>query len=625
MCGFAGFVVPGGGPADELRAAALAMGATLAHRGPDDEGLWLDPEAGAALAFRRLAIIDRSPAGHQPMVSADGRWVVAYNGEIYNHRALRAELDYPFRGHADTEVLLAAVAAWGVDAAVRRLAGMFAFALWDRRERELHLGRDRLGVKPLYAGCPDGRTWLFGSELRALARHPSFERRIDRDALAAYLAFAYVPAPLAIYRGVEKLIPGTILTVGAAPRRRSWFDLGAVARAGMAAPLTLDDDALAAALDAEVGRAVARRLEADVPLGAFLSGGIDSSLVVAHMQARASRPVRTFSIGFTDPSYDEARHARRVAAHLGTDHTELIATEADAQAVVADLGRIHDEPFADSSQLPTLLVSRLARRSVTVALSGDGGDELFAGYTRYTWIPRVAGLAAGWPRLQRAAKSAIAQVPAGVWDAVGRAARPLRIAQLGEKVQKLGRILPFESQRALYDAVVRIWRDVPMAGAAPPALPRLAAADLGLDGVAWMMAADQLTYLPDDILAKVDRASMSVGLEAREPLLDHELLAFAWRIPPRHRRGKRILRRALHRHVPRELVERPKMGFGIPLERWLRSGLRPLAEDALASLDESLLDPAPIRRLWRRHLDGAANHQHELWAVIMLQLWLAAA
>jgi asparagine synthase (glutamine-hydrolysing) len=613
------------------------MGHALQHRGPDDDGAWADEQAGLAFAFRRLAIIDLSPAGHQPMLSADGRLAIVYNGEIYNHKQLRAELlklGHAFRGHSDTEVLLAAISSWGVEGAARRASGMFAFALWDRARRELALVRDRLGVKPLYVGKSDGGTWLFASELKGLEAHAAFAADLAPEAIASFFAFSYVPTPLSVYRGIEKLTPGTILTIeeSGSTRRTCYWDAAAIASAGLADPLRLTDAELAEAVDAEVGRAVGLRLEADVPLGAFLSGGVDSSLVVAHMQRQSPRPVRTFCIGSTHRGYDESPYAAAVAGHLGTDHETLTCTEAEALGVVPTLPDVYDEPFADSSQIPTVLVARLARRHVTVALSGDGGDEVFGGYNRYLWVPRVAQVIRRFVRLQGLARIGLENIPVSVWDAVSHAAAagpgPLRIALLGEKLQKLARALPVASERALYDAVVRTFVEPPLA-AERPSHPRLVALQrTPLSGLDWMMAADQVTYLPDDILAKVDRASMRVGLEAREPLLDHQLLAFAWRIPAaqRLRAGalKATLRRALDRHVPRALIERPKQGFGVPVEHWLRVGLRDLAEDQLSERSlaaTGVLDVRRIRRLWARHSSGAGNHQHELWAVLMFQMW----
>jgi len=640
MCGIAGFLDrtrrrSAGDPETLVR----AMGEALHHRGPDDGGVWLDPEAGLALAQRRLAIVDLSPAGHQPMVSADGNWVLVYNGEVFNQEQLRPELEargVRFRGHSDTEVILESCAAFGVAATVRRLIGMFAFALWDRRGRTLTLVRDRLGIKPLYWGQQDGLV-LFGSELKALTAHPGWQPEIDRDALTAFFRFSYIPAPHSIYRGIAKLPPGCLLELaeGAAPRlERFWDGRAVVAEAGRQRFEGWSDGEATDQLEALLRDAVRRRMIADVPLGAFLSGGVDSSTVVALMQAESTRPVRTFTIGFGDPAYDEAGHAQAVARHLGTDHTELYVTPAQVQAVIPRLGQWYDEPFADASQLPTYLVSALTRRHVTVALSGDGGDELFAGYNRHALADRL------WPRLarlplglRRVAGAGLRALPPAWWDALG-AALPARWRprQLGEKLHKLAPLLGLAGESALYRALVSQWpepgRLVP-GGHEPQGLlwdPTLAAEVPEL--VERMQLLDLLTYLPDDILTKVDRASMAVALEARVPLLDHRVVEFAFRLPAhfkrRHGQGKWLLRQVLYRHLPPALIERPKMGFAVPLAEWLRGPLRDWAETLLDPgrlAQAGLIDPAPVRQLWQEHLSGRRNHQYQLWPVLMLELW----
>jgi asparagine synthase (glutamine-hydrolysing) len=639
MCGIAGLVDRGQRlAAAELGAIAERMAAALHHRGPDDAGVWVEAESGAALGHRRLSIVDLSPAGHQPMVSADGRFVVSYNGEIYNFRDLRPQLEargVRFRGHSDTEVLIEGCAAWGIETTVKRLIGMFAFALWDRRERTLHLVRDRLGIKPLYWG-QFGSLLLFGSELKALRACPRWPVEIDDGAVAAYLRHNYVPAPHSIYRGVRKLPPGHILTLrpgDAAPGLKCYWSARAVARAGALQPHRFDDAEAAERLETLLADAVGRRMIADVPLGAFLSGGIDSSTVVALMQAQSSRPVKTYSIGFRQPGYDEAAQAKAVAAHLGTDHTELYVDPGHALAVIPRLAEWFDEPFADSSQIPTFLVSELARRHVTVALSGDGGDELFAGYNRYLLAGRLWRVMHLLPRsLRQALAGTIHSVSPAAWDRLGALLPPARpLPQAGDKLHKLARVLPAEDVADLYRRIVTHWEPAEIAPTA--AEPAGLATDPGLaaeipDVTARMQFLDLVTYLPDDILTKVDRASMAVSLEARVPLIDHRVVEFALALPPTQRRrggvSKWLLRRVLHRHVPPALVERPKMGFGVPIDRWLRHELRDWAEDLLAPAAlgaDGLLDGALVRRHWQEHLSGRRNHQHLLWGVLMLRAW----
>ncbi len=615
------------------------MGDALALRGPDDRGVWSDPAAGIALAHRRLSIVDLSPLGHQPMVSSCGRWVIAFNGEIYNFSELRAELEQAgrsFRGQSDTEVIVEGCALWGVAETVRRLWGMFAIALWDRKERRLHLVRDRLGIKPLYWGV-FGDLVLFGSELKALAAHPGWERRIDRDALAAYLRFAYVPAPRSIWRDVFKLEPGTILTIGADGGRNTdiYWSAADVARAGIGARTDwpLSDTEATDRLEDLLGDAVNRHMVSDVPLGAFLSGGIDSSTVVALMQKHSRRPVRTFSIGFNEAGYDEAAHAAAIARHIGTDHTELYVEPAHALEIVPRLAEWYDEPFADSSQIPTFLVSEMTRAKVTVALSGDGGDELFAGYNRYRLARSLGRVLSALPApLGRVAAGGLTAMPVAAWDRLfGLVPGRLRPPQPGDKVHKLAGLLT-ETPDTVYRRLVSQWNEPEKLaiGGTEPIGPLT---DPGLrrdfpDPLDRMQLLDTLTYLPDDILTKVDRASMAVSLEARVPLLDHRVVAFAWSLPHRMKmrdgESKWLLRRVLYRHVPKSLLDRPKMGFGIPIGSWLRGPLRDWAEDLLdetAMRADGLLDPAPIRARWAEHLSGRRNWQYPLWTVLMLQAW----
>ncbi|HEX6376794.1 MAG TPA: asparagine synthase (glutamine-hydrolyzing) [Allosphingosinicella sp.] len=645
MCGIAGFLGGGfAGGAPGARALLARMTGAIAYRGPDSAGAWVDAAPLVALGHRRLAILDLSPAGEQPMTSPSGRFVIVYNGEIYNHLELRERLPGPWRGHSDTETLLAAIEAWGVERALTESAGMFALALWDRQERALILARDRLGEKPLYYGWQGegaDAAFLFGSELKALAQHPAFRREIDRRALSLFTRFNYVPAPYSIYAGIAKLPPGALLTLRAGAREPAitpYWSAAEVAAGGAAAPLDIGPEEATDALERVLSRAVRQQMISDVPLGAFLSGGVDSSTVVALMQAQSSRPVKSFSIGFHERAYNEAEHAAAVARHLGTDHSELYVRPEDALAVIPELPSIYDEPFADASQVPTLLVSRLARRQVTVALSGDGGDELFAGYNRYRLAAR------NWARLARVPRPLRSAVARGLlavsperWNRIAAAAAPLlpgsaRLSLPGEKVHKAARVLASGSLDELYQGLVSSWRDpagLVIGGAEPPTLSEAAADRLaGLGACERMMALDMLTYLPDDILAKVDRAAMSVSLETRVPLLDHRVVEFAWRLPLdlklRGGESKWVLRQLLYRHVPRALIERPKMGFGIPIDAWLRGPLREWAEELIGEprlRREGYFQPEPIRRAWEAHLGGQANMQYHLWAILMFQAW----
>jgi len=646
MCGIAGFIATTPGNVEELQARVGRMTDQLIHRGPDDSGAWVDPEAGVALGSRRLAIVDLSPAGHQPMISDDGRYAIVFNGEVYNFQELRRELEPKrrrFRGHSDTEVMLEAIREWGLEAATQKFVGMFAFALWDRRDRTLFLVRDRLGIKPLYYACL-GKTFLFGSELKALRVHPEFTAEINRDALALQLTFNYIPQPHSIYQNTYKLPPGCILKIQAegtergAPRISAYWSAREVYERSPADPFRGSEEEAADQLEALLREAVRLRMIADVPLGAFLSGGIDSSTVVALMQAESARPVKTFTIGFHDPKYNEADQARAVASHLGTEHTELYATPEETRAVIPNLPALFDEPFSDSSAIPTYLVSALARRQVTVSLSGDGGDELFGGYGWYTSVGS-AWASFGW--LPRPARWALARLLAawepGTYDRWLGWLAPLvdhygRPASLGEKVHKLSEALPVESAEALYRHLTTHWKratDVVLGARETPTLvadrERWAAVPGLLER---MMFLDLVTYLPDDILTKLDRASMGVSLEARVPLLDHRVVEFAARLPAslkiRDGQGKWLLRRVLWRHVPRALIERRKMGFSVPLDDWLRGPLRGWAEELLSEgrlKREEYFHPEPIRRLWAEHLSGRRNRGEYLWDVLAFQAW----
>ncbi|TVR99729.1 MAG: asparagine synthase (glutamine-hydrolyzing) [Rhodospirillales bacterium] len=627
MCGIAGLIDPRlAGNAVVLEATGSAMADAIAHRGPDDAGVWVDAAAGLVLAHRRLAIVDLSPAGAQPMASACGRFVIAYNGEIYNAEELRRDLPgIAFRGHSDTEVIVESISLSGLDATLARLNGMFAFALWDRQERALHLVRDRLGIKPLFFAT-DGRRHLFASELKAL-HAAGIPRELDAASVASFLRYAYVPAPYAIFHGVGKVMPGEVVTIAAdgGVSRQAYWRLDDVARRGLAAPLQASDAEAVDRLDALLADAVSRQMIADVPLGAFLSGGVDSSTVVALMVAAGKGPVRTFSIGFPDFGFDESPHAAAVARHLGTEHTELTVTAAEALDVVPLLPEMYDEPFADSSQIPTHLVSRLTRAHVTVALSGDGGDELFAGYNRYTlaggfwpWLARV-------PRpFRRAAAALLGRLPP---TAVDRLLRPIPgvPAQPGDKLAKAASVLALDPEGLYRRLVSQIPEPAVHVDVPERSTPVTPPEHAGF--VDRMRFADTLTYLPDDILQKIDRASMAVALEARPPLLDHRVVEFAWRLPrpmlTRAGQSKWLLRRVLERRVPPVLTERPKMGFGVPLADWLRGPLKGWAEDLLLAGDYGggLLRPEPARTLWAEHLRRGCNHAYQLWVLLMFEAW----
>lgn len=623
----------------EPEAVLRRMTDAIRHRGPDDEGQWLDPAAGVALGHRRLSIIDLSPEGHQPMVSPSGRYVLVYNGEIYNFEDLRRELlatgQAGFRGRSDTEVMLAAIDRWGLVQALGRMAGMFAFALWDRETRTLALVRDRMGEKPLYYGRHGG-TVLFGSELKALRRHPRFDGAIDRGALAAFLRYAFIPAPHTIYHDLWKVPAGSVVTIradGTTTAEPYWSAL-ATAQAGAADPFTGSDAETVDWLEGILRRTIRQEMMSDVPLGAFLSGGLDSSLVVALMQAESAARVRTFTIGFPEAAYDEAPHARAVAQHLGTDHTELYVSSADALDVIPRLPMLYDEPFADPSQIPTFLVAELAARHVTVSLSGDGGDELFAGYDRY---PRAETLWRWVRRMPRRARvsvaGSLALIPEPGWDAMLAPIGRLRGAGPGgDTVHKVAGLMRAETAVALYGEIFSQWRTPArvLLGGAEPALAAPEADALERIGglVPQLMLLDQLRYLPDDILVKVDRASMAVSLEARAPFLDHRVVEAAWQLPHRFKvregRSKWILRRLLDRFVPRALVERPKMGFGVPIESWLRGPLRAWAEALLAPARlrrEGFFDAAEVDRVWQAHLAGRRDRRFLLWDVLMFQAW----
>jgi len=646
VCGIAGRFDPAATcSADELAEQVAAMTATLTHRGPDAEGIWADPESGVCFGHRRLAVLGLGPEGAQPMASSAGRWVVSYNGEIYNHPELRRRLEAEgatFRGGSDTEVLLAALTLWGLDRTLEAIEGMFALALWDRHERCLHLVRDRFGEKPLFYGWVAG-VFAFGSELKALAALPGFAPGVDRDAVALYLRHNCVPAPWTIYRGIAKVLPGEVVRIsagdrsGSEPARRHFWSARDAIEAARRDPISGSHEEMADELERAVSASVAARMVADVPVGAFLSGGIDSSLIVALMQQHSSVPVRTYTIGYADEVFDESKEAAAVAAHLGTEHTSLEVTRDQAGDVVARVPDIWDEPFGDVSGIPMALVSELARTDVTVALSGDGGDELFAGYNRHAWLGRIWGRAEGMPvPVRRATGSALGAVPPawidGAAKMAAKASPRFDVRIPSTKVAKVAKVLAAPGLEAAYLSLVSYWDHAEdmVIGAGPSASvaskpdewPRL-------DGITeQMLWLDLVGYLPDDILTKLDRAAMATALESRVPFLDRGVFDVAWRLPldVKLREGttKWLVRQVLARHVPTELFDRPKMGFGFPIGDMLRGTLRPWAEELLGEhrlADQGLLDPAPIRRAWRDHLSGRRDHAYQLWAVLALQAW----
>lgn len=662
MCGIVGFIdASGTSSSTELTETIIPMRQSLAHRGPDDAGFWVDTAASVALGHRRLAVLDLSDAGRQPMSSQCGRYVIVFNGEIYNHRSLRKDLlvapgTHPpeFRGHSDTEIILASFVRWGIEASLARFNGMFALAVWDAQNQEIVLARDRMGEKPLYYGVVN-RVFLFASELKALERHPRFAAEVDREALGLYFRFGFVPAPWTIYKGIFKLPQACFLRVASTKVKRllsplpgsdaatgpkyywSPFDK---ARENSESPFEGTYTEALDELDVLLRDAVGLRMEADVPLGAFLSGGIDSSLIVALMQAQRDRPTRTFSIGFLEENMNEAGHARRVARHLGTDHTELYVTPEEAREVIPVLPQLYDEPFADASQIPTLLVSRLAREHVTVSLSGDGGDELFCGYDRYHTCRNLWKTVCRVPLwLRQSAGGALERIPpevlnftlswlAPVLDKYGRVR-----GSVGPNLLRLAGVLKLQTPEALYLAALSQWQEPArlMPGLREPeTIYSVGAAWQGFDRyLQRMMFSDCLVYLPDDIMVKVDRASMWFSLEARAPFLDHRVVEFSWKIPVsmkvRNGHGKWLLRQLLYRYVPKILVNRPKKGFEVPLDVWLRGPLRDWAEMLLEESrlkSQGLLDPKLVRRTWSEHLRGSYNRQYMLWSVLMFQSWL---
>lgn len=646
MCGICGFINTNQNYNTKSYDSIInKMNTSLFHRGPDDNGTWIDIDSGVALGHQRLAILDLSVEGKQPMASPGGRYVITYNGEIYNHYAIRTILaakGYSFRGHSDTEVMLAAFEEWGLEAAVKRFVGMFAFALWDTKQRRLYLVRDRMGEKPLYYGwCHE--VFLFGSELKALRAYPGFNGYVDRNVLALYMRHSYIPTPYSIFKGFYKLRPGTILTLdpekpGALSEPVPYWSLHeAINQAEQDMFKGTETEAIDY-LESLLRQSVRGQMAADVPVGAFLSGGIDSTTIVALMQQESNQPVKTFSIGFKEKSFNEAEYASAVARHLGTNHTELYITPGEARDVIPLLPSLYDEPFADSSQIPTYLVSKLARRQVTVSLSGDGGDEVFGGYSRYLDAIRIwnrLGVLPGWGR--RAIGSILQAISIGIWDTTYQLIQSLLRDKIvlhlsGYRIHREAEMISSREIMDLYRSMVSYYTDpsqiIPGANELQTILQDWREKTVTRDCFEQMMYMDTLTYLPDDILVKVDRASMGVSLESRIPLLDHRIIELTWRLPlsmkVRDRQGKWILRQILSRYVPRELIERPKMGFGVPIDRWLRNELREWAEDLLfrPSLNqEYFFNNAMVDRLWKEHQSGKWNWEAQLWGILMFRAW----
>jgi asparagine synthase (glutamine-hydrolysing) len=643
MCGITGIYHPYGFNAAENRLMIKGMVDHLNHRGPDDWGEWVDGEAGIALGHKRLSIIDVSSKGHQPMISKSGRYVLIFNGEIYNHLSLRKELEslsiVHWRGHSDTETLLFCVEQWGIEKVLKKTVGMFAIALWDRQEGLLTLARDRMGEKPLYYGWQDG-TLLFGSELKALKAHPSFRNEIDTNVLTLYLRHNYIPAPYSIYKDIFKLLPGTFLQIseqrnkGDLPQPIQFWSLKHVAERGLIDPFIGSDAEAITELESCLNQAVSLQRIADVPLGGFLSGGVDSSMIVALMQAQSNRPVKTFTIGFNESIYNEAEHGKAVAQHLGTDHTELYVTPRKAMEVISKLPTLYDEPFGDSSQIPMFLVAQLTKKHVTVALSGDGGDEIFGGYDRYKRTQIIRTLQQKIPpSIRKVIIAMICRLPKGGIDYISSLLFPVRDQiPLSERMQRLSKLLSLESMELFYRASISHWKDpgnMIKNGVEPPTIFTDSKQQLNQGNIYdHMMYNDAVSYLPDDILTKVDRAGMGVSLETRIPLLDHRLLEFAWRLPLekkiRNDESKWILRQVLYKYVPKSLIERPKMGFGVPVDQWVRGPLKDWAESLLSErslIETNFFNVKQIRKCWIEHLSGKYNHRDAIWGILMFQQW----
>jgi asparagine synthase (glutamine-hydrolysing) len=663
MCGLVGFIKCSEGRRVGHKASDLdllgRMAYMLAHRGPDDVGTWIDANSGLSFAHRRLSIVDLSNAGHQPMVSASGRYVIVFNGEIYNHLSMRMELDarathtatlangeraFEWRGHSDTETLLAGIETWGVEATLKKTVGMFAIALWDTQDKVLTLARDRMGEKPLYYGF-QGQLFLFGSELKAIKVHPDFLSEIDRDVICLYLRHSYIPAPHSIYKGIRKLLPGTYLQVdfGADASStqelipKNYWSLVDVAERGMSMPFEGSDTEAVLVLDSQLKKAIDLQMMSDVPLGAFLSGGVDSSTVVALMQSQSMRPIKTFSIGFEDANYNEAVYAKAVAQHLGTEHTELYVSSKDAMGVIPLLGKIYDEPFADSSQIPSFLVSKMAKQHVSVSLSGDGGDELFCGYNRYLLVDTWKKIEYLPFEFRKSVGHLMRKIPPTTWNKIFNQLGEIKNfpRNMADKIEKLANHLEKVNgiNELYYSLVSEInYPEKIVIGATEPAtwLKQVGLKSRFKDPKQGMMLMDAMTYLPDDILVKVDRAAMANSLETRVPFLDHRVVELAWRLPMamkvRGGQSKWILRKILYQYVPQQLIDRPKAGFGIPLGEWLCGPLRDWAENLLDEQrlrQEGYFNANFVRELWGAHLMGRRNNQSLLWSILMFQEWLA--
>ena len=648
MCGISGFLIPNGLRREEAQTHIRGMVNSLTHRGPDDYGEWIDSNMGVALGHRRLSILDLSSAGHQPMVSPSGRYIMVFNGEIYNHLDIRKNTSIAkmygasWRGHSDSETLLAAIEHWGIKKAVSESVGMFALALWDREKRELSLARDRMGEKPLYYGW-QGKVFLFGSELKSLRASPAFESELNREALPDYFRYGYIPAPLSIWRGILKLLPGAIVkikidVIGDYSVPDQYWSLSEEISNARNSIFDGSDAEAIKCLDSQLRDTVSSQMMADVPLGTFLSGGIDSSIVTSIMQSQSSRPINTFTIGFDDTAYNEANYAKAIAQHLGTNHTELYATSEMARDVIPSLPSMYDEPFGDSSAIPTFLVSKLARKSVAVALSGDGGDELFGGYNRYlndraekAWrLTRMSPMVSRH-LLKLILHSGVLQIADKIIHASSRIGGRKKSKFLHAKVSSLSAVSTCESHEAFYRMMISQWQQPPTKSISTTngkALKSLTLSDTPNTSPEKMMEIDALTYLPDDILTKVDRAAMSVSLETRVPLLDHRLVELSCRIPykmkVRNGQGKWLLRQVLKNYVPNELIDQPKRGFAVPVDGWMRGPLREWCEDLLSASrlsDQGILEPGLIRNRWDQHIRNEYNWRDSLWFVLMFQAW----
>ena len=641
MCGIAGFIDHRGIDASNAEALGRKMAEAIIHRGPDNQGVWVDDSNGIVLAHRRLSIIDLSATGHQPMGSANGRYVVVFNGEVYNHLLLRTQLETQglapqWRGHSDTETILALIEAYGLESALLKMVGMFALALWDKEEQALFLARDRIGEKPLYYGT-QGKVSFFASELKSLRQHPAFSPEINRDALCLYLRHNYIPQPYCIYNQIFKLPAGHIIKLATGEVAKPYWSLDEVVFNN--APSHSDsDEEILDNLDEVLKQAVGLQMQADVPLGAFLSGGVDSSLIVALMQEQSARPVKSFSIGFDNAEFDEAPFAKAVASHIGTDHHELYVSSQQAQDVIPKLPNLYDEPFSDSSQIPTYLVSEIAKEHVTVSLSGDAGDELFGGYNRYYWGVDIYKKLSFMPLpLRRLMSGSITAISPDMWNSLFAPVNLLlpqnyRHRNIGDRLHKLSNVFGVRSEDALYRILISHWPEpeaIIRGGSEPETV--ISAPDAQAQSLPFasrMMYFDMLSYLPDDILVKVDRAAMGVSLETRVPFLDHRVIEAAWQLPMhlkiRHGTGKYCLRELLYRRVPKSLIERPKMGFGVPLGDWLREPLRDWAETLL---DENRLEQSgyfnvhKIRSVWSEHISGRRNWHYYLWDILMFEAW----